>query len=296
MSSSFSRILSDFADFLSLAARKSPQTVKAYVSDVQSLFEYAGKITTEITEVDQYLIREWLANDFEAHSPSTTGRRLASVRSFFKWAISIGLVAKNPTTAIRSPKKPQHLPKFLSQKQVTQLLDRKSVSDVLEIRNLAILELLYATAMRVSELCGLEMTSVHIDDMSVRVLGKGNKERVIPFGVPCQDALRNWLAVRSTIAGSEQHNAFFVGARGKRIDARVVREVVYQFIASLEDTEKLGPHSIRHSAATHMMESGADLRTLQEILGHANLSTTQIYTHVSVKRLQEVFNQAHPRA
>jgi integrase/recombinase XerC len=168
--------------------------------------------------------------------------------------------------------------------------------EVLEVRDHAILELLYASAIRVSELCGLDTSDINFEDLNVKVLGKGNKERIVPFGIPCKSALQRWLNVRSSIKGSENQSALFLGARGKRIDPRVVREVVYQTIEALEEIEKLGPHAIRHSAATHMMESGADLRTLQEILGHANLSTTQIYTHVSVKRLQDVFNQAHPRA
>jgi integrase/recombinase XerC len=295
MSRVYEKSIENFADFLVLTARKSPQTSKAYVGDVRSFLEYASKITSNLKDIDQYLIREWLATDFDRHTAATLGRRIASLRAFFKWAKSVGLVLTNPAIAIKTPKKPQHLPKFLSQKQVAQILDSAS-DDVISIRNLAILELLYASAIRVSELCGLDISKIDFDEMSVKVLGKGNKERIVPFGIPCKVALENWITARASIKGSEKQSALFLGARGKRIDPRVVREVVYQAISELEEIEKLGPHAIRHSAATHMMESGADLRTLQEILGHANLATTQIYTHVSVKRLQEVFNQAHPRA
>lgn len=295
MSQAFDNHIKNFSDFLALTERKSPQTVKAYVGDVQSLCNYASLITTEIDEIDQHLIREWLASDYHHHSPSTIGRRIASVRAFFKWAKRIGLISSNPASALKTPKKPQPLPKFLSQKQVSQILQQDS-DEVLEVRDLAILELLYASAIRVSELCGLDISDINFEDLTVKVLGKGNKERIIPFGMPCKVALEKWLTVRSSIKGSEHQSALFLGARGKRIDPRVVREVVYQTIEALDEIEKLGPHAIRHSAATHMMESGADLRTLQEILGHSNLSTTQIYTHVSVKRLQDVFNQAHPRA
>lgn len=295
MNKAFKQSLQQFEDFLSLSARKSPQTVKAYVGDVKSLLDYADSITQDLREIDQYLIREWLASDFEKHAASTLGRRIASVRAFFKWAKSSGIVTMNPAVSIKTPKKPKPLPKFLSQKQITQMLQRPA-DDMIGVRDIAILELLYATAIRVSELCGLDMSDVSFDDLSVRVLGKGNKERIVPFGVPCRVALENWMTLRSSLKGAEQQTALFLGVRGKRIDPRVVREVVYQTIEALDEIEKLGPHAIRHSAATHMMESGADLRTLQEILGHANLATTQIYTHVSVKRLQEVFNQAHPRA
>lgn len=295
MSHAFELHIKNFAEFLSLTERKSPQTVKAYVGDVQSLCEYAGEITSELGDIDQYLLREWLAKDYQNHAPSTIGRRIASVRAFFKWAKRMKLISTNPATALKTPKKPQPLPKFLSEKQVSQMLQSDS-DEVLVIRDRAILELLYASAIRVSELCSLNVSDVNFEELSVKVIGKGNKQRIVPFGIPCKVAIEKWLVVRDSIKGSENQSAVFLGARGKRIDPRVVREVVYQTIEALDEIEKLGPHAIRHSAATHMMESGADLRTLQEILGHANLSTTQIYTHVSAKRLQEVFNQAHPRA
>lgn len=295
MSQAFEKSIQDFTDFLTLSARKSPQTVKAYVGDVQSFLEYATAITSDITDIDQYVIREWLASDYEHHQASTIGRRIASIRAFFKWAKSAGIVTVNPALAIKTPKKPQSLPKVLSQKQMTQMLQRES-DEVIAVRDIAILELLYATAIRVSELCGLDIADINFEEMSIKVIGKGNKERIVPFGAPCRGAIEKWISLRSSIKIVEKQPALFLGARGKRIDPRVVREVVYKTIEALGEIEKLGPHAIRHSAATHMMESGADLRTLQEILGHSNLSTTQIYTHVSVKRLQDVFNQAHPRA
>ena len=269
--------------------------MKAYVGDVQSFLEYATAITSDITDIDQYVIREWLASDYEHHQASTIGRRIASIRAFFKWAKSAGIVTVNPALAIKTPKKPQSLPKVLSQKQMTQMLQRES-DEVIAVRDIAILELLYATAIRVSELCGLDIADINFEEMSIKVIGKGNKERIVPFGAPCRGAIEKWISLRSSIKIVEKQPALFLGARGKRIDPRVVREVVYKTIEALGEIEKLGPHAIRHSAATHMMESGADLRTLQEILGHSNLSTTQIYTHVSVKRLQDLFNQAHPRA
>lgn len=295
MNQAFEKSIRDFSDFLTLSARKSPQTVKAYVGDVQSFLGYASAITSDIADIDQYVIREWLASDYEHHQASTIGRRIASIRAFFKWAKSVGLVTLNPALAIKTPKKPQSLPKFLSQKQMSQMLQRES-DEVIAVRDIAMVEMLYATAIRVSELCGLDIDDINFDEMSTRVIGKGNKERIVPFGAPCRTALEKWMSLRSGIKNAEKQTALFLGARGKRIDPRVVREVVYQTIEALGEIEKLGPHAIRHSAATHMMESGADLRTLQEILGHSNLSTTQIYTHVSVKRLQDVFNQAHPRA
>jgi integrase/recombinase XerC len=167
----------------------------------------------------------------------------------------------------------------------------------LSLRDVAIVEMLYATGARVGELCGLDLNDVDYDRQTIKVLGKGNKERTIPLGNPAVRALTVWLKQgRDQIANANSGNAVFIGARGKRIDQRAVRTVVYEALSAIEGIERMGPHALRHSAATHLLEGGADLRTVQEILGHASLATTQIYTHVSTERLQKVFKQAHPRA
>ena len=167
----------------------------------------------------------------------------------------------------------------------------------LSLRDVAIVEMLYATGARVGELCGLDLNDVDYDRQTIKVLGKGNKERTIPLGNPAVRALTSWLKQgRDQIANANSGNAVFIGARGKRIDQRAVRTVVYDALSAIEGIERMGPHALRHSAATHLLEGGADLRTVQEILGHASLATTQIYTHVSTERLQKVFKQAHPRA
>jgi integrase/recombinase XerC len=164
-------------------------------------------------------------------------------------------------------------------------------------RDAAMLEILYASGARVSELCGLDLEDIDYARQTIRVLGKGNKERTIPIGNPAMRALESWLKEgREPLAGAKSERAVFLGARGKRIDQRTVRTMVYHALAALEGVEKMGPHALRHSAATHLLEGGADLRTVQEILGHASLATTQIYTHVSTERLQKAFKQAHPRA
>ena len=164
-------------------------------------------------------------------------------------------------------------------------------------RDCAILELLYATGARVSELCGLDLDDIDYQRNTIRVLGKGNKERTIPLGNPAMNAVDNWIKnARSKVATSASGRAVFLGSRGKRIDQRTVRTIVYEALSALEGIERMGPHALRHSAATHLLEGGADLRTVQEILGHASLATTQIYTHVSTERLQKAFKQAHPRA
>ncbi|MEY4232989.1 MAG: hypothetical protein RL144_1189, partial [Actinomycetota bacterium] len=167
----------------------------------------------------------------------------------------------------------------------------------LSLRDVAIVEMLYATGARVGELCGLDLNDVDYDRQTIKVLGKGNKERTIPLGNPAVRALTLWLKQgRDQIATENSGSAVFIGARGKRIDQRAVRTVVYEALSAIEGIERMGPHALRHSAATHLLEGGADLRTVQEILGHASLATTQIYTHVSTERLQKVFKQAHPRA
>ena len=167
----------------------------------------------------------------------------------------------------------------------------------MSIRDCAIVELLYATGARVSELCGLDLDDIDYVRNTIRVLGKGNKERTIPLGAPSMKALKNWIKnARTELLNDKSGSAVFLGARGKRIDQRTVRTIVYEALSALEGAERMGPHALRHSAATHLLEGGADLRTVQEILGHASLATTQIYTHVSTERLQKAFKQAHPRA
>jgi len=164
-------------------------------------------------------------------------------------------------------------------------------------RDAAMLEILYASGARVAELCGLNFEDIDYERQAIRVLGKGNKERSIPIGIPAMKALKNWIDnARPQIASDKSGSALFIGLRGKRIDQRTVRTVVYEALSAIEGLEKLGPHALRHSAATHLLEGGADLRTVQEILGHASLATTQIYTHVSTERLQKAYKQAHPRA
>jgi integrase/recombinase XerC len=165
------------------------------------------------------------------------------------------------------------------------------------VRDVAMVEMLYASGARVAELCGLDLEDIDYKRQTIRVLGKGNKERTIPIGKPAMRALENWLKNgRASLAGEKSMRAVFLGSRGKRIDQRTVRTVVYHALEALEGAQRMGPHALRHSAATHLLEGGADLRTVQEILGHASLATTQIYTHVSTERLQKAFKQAHPRA
>jgi integrase/recombinase XerC len=201
-----------------------------------------------------------------------------------------------------APKPERILPEILditSASQVVEALHQRAIEEPTpgNIRDLAIVEVLYASGIRVSELTGLELSSIDYERSTLRVIGKGNKERVVPIGGPAIRAIERWIKeARPDFLSNQSENALFIGARGKRIDQRVVRDIVYEATESLGDRERLGPHALRHSAATHLLEGGADLRTVQEILGHSSLATTQIYTHVTEERLKQAYQQAHPRA
>jgi integrase/recombinase XerC len=224
------------------------------------------------------------------------------VRLFTKWALKNKYVDKDVAASLATPKGHRTLP------EVLEIADAKLAMDSLatraaeeetpiSLRDVAMVEVLYASGARVAELCGLDLSDIDYERQTIRVLGKGNKERTIPLGNPAMKALKTWLKDgRDSLKNAQSENAVFLGARGKRIDQRTVRTVVYIALQAVEGIERMGPHALRHSAATHLLEGGADLRTVQEILGHASLATTQIYTHVSTDRLQKVFKQAHPRA
>jgi integrase/recombinase XerC len=224
------------------------------------------------------------------------------VRLFTKWALKNKYLDKDVAASLATPKGHRTLP------EVLEIADAKIAMDSLatraaeeetpiSLRDVAMVEVLYASGARVAELCGLDLSDIDYERQTIRVLGKGNKERTIPLGNPAMKALKLWLKDgRDSVKNAQSDNAVFLGARGKRIDQRTVRTVVYNALQAVEGIERMGPHALRHSAATHLLEGGADLRTVQEILGHASLATTQIYTHVSTERLQKVFKQAHPRA
>ena len=285
-----------FVQYLNRERSLSDNTIRAYFGDLQSLSNHLTALKIEdISKLNISHLRSWLANQqTKGASRTTLSRRATSIKLFTKWAFKEGLLPSDVGANLATPKAHRVLPEILDVKSAD--LAMKSLETVAEetgeltaIRNLAMVELLYATGARVSELCGLDLKDVDYERQTIRVIGKGNKERVIPVGRPAIAALEKWLVVRPQLANQSSGNAIFLGARGKRIDQRQVREVVYKTI-------ELGPHALRHSAATHLLEGGADLRTVQEILGHASLTTTQIYTHVSAERLHSAFKQAHPRA
>jgi len=295
--------LDGFGDHLSLERGLSPNTVDAYRGDVGSLFvATAAQGVNEPGQIGIADVREWLARtQATGAAPATMRRRGSAVRAFFRWACRTGLTAADPTAALRSPKLPQRLPRTPSQNDMQVVMEavilRAGEDGTPEARrDVAVLEVLYGGGVRVSELCGLDMGDIDWDRGTVRVTGKGDKQRVVPLGQPAWDAITAWLAVRSHLATAESGAAVFLGARGARLDPRVARRVVHAAMAAMPAAPDVGPHGLRHAMATHLLEGGADLRSVQEMLGHASLSTTQLYTHVSDERLRTAYRQAHPRA
>ena len=304
MSDNFQEILKAFTRHLTSERDLSSHTVRAYIGDLESLLAHLETLNvSEISQMELNHLRSWLANQqIKGGARTSLSRRTTTIRLFTKWAVKNKYLAKDVGSTLVTPKGHRTLPDVLEIEDAKIAMDSMATRAAeeetpLSLRDVAIVEMLYATGARVGELCGLDLNDVDYDRQTIKVLGKGNKERTIPLGNPAVRALTLWLKQgRDQIATENSGSAVFIGARGKRIDQRAVRTVVYEALSAIEGIERMGPHALRHSAATHLLEGGADLRTVQEILGHASLATTQIYTHVSTERLQKVFKQAHPRA
>jgi integrase/recombinase XerC len=301
-----SRLVDRFREHLASERRASPHTVRAYVRDVSSLVAFARKKgggLARLEDIDKLLLRSFLAELSRSVSPESIARKLASVRSFFGWLERETLVSKNPATALASPKLRRKLPIFLGQEAaaevVTVPLDA-AVSAVEKVRDTALLEVLYGCGLRVSELVGLDLDHVAFEREEVRVLGKGNKERIVPLGSKAREAIERYLgerpALRNERTGTQDPRALFLGRRGTRLGVRRVQALVHRYGALGAGRSDLHPHALRHSCATHLLEGGADLRAIQELLGHSSLATTQRYTHVSLDQLLGVYDRAHPLA
>lgn len=283
--------------------RLSPATVRAYRSDLAGLV--AAVDAEQLEDVDLEALRDWLWQAVQrGDSRATIARRTASVRGFFSWAAETGAIDRDPSLRLASPKRGRTLPQVATAETLGEVLARLEEAaregDPIALRDHALLELLYGSAVRVSELCGLDIADVDRDRRTARVLGKGAKERVVPFGLPALRALDAYLvrgrpALVARRAADTAEPALFLGARGARIGPRAVYDLVARELGP-ELGGTVGPHALRHSAATHLLDGGADLRAVQEILGHASLGTTQIYTHVSSERLAASYRLAHPRA
>ncbi|OFE16861.1 recombinase XerC [Humibacillus sp. DSM 29435] len=297
-----SDILEAFARYLGAERGRSEHTQRAYLGDVRHLLSYAAR--RGVADLDQLGLsdlRAWLGEQADAQaSRATIARRAAAARTFLGWAEHTDRIRQNPAVRLVAPKRGSSLPGVLRHDEASRLLDVAAVraddDDPVHVRDRAVLELLYASGIRVGELVGLDIDDLDLSERLVRVMGKGSKERIVPFGIPASVALQDWLDVRPRLVISGSGHALFLGRRGRRVDARQVRVVVHELLSHLPDAPDLGPHGLRHSAATHLLDGGADLRMVQELLGHASLATTQIYTHVSVDRLRASYEQAHPRA
>ncbi|MEU8250363.1 tyrosine recombinase XerC [Nonomuraea sp. NPDC048916] len=288
-------VVAEFGRYLRFERDLSPHTVRAYLSDVAALVDH---LDGRLEGLDIGALREWLADQHaEGKARATLARRTACVRTFTAYCHRRGWLPDDPGLLLGSAKAPRPLPSVLDQEQAQAVLDAPTTGEPKELRDQAILELLYATGVRVSELCALDVDEVDRDRHVIRVLGKGRKERSVPFGLPALRALDRWCVHgRPLWIRPRSGAALFLGTRGGRIDAGTVRRVVHARLRQVEGAPDMGPHGLRHTAATHLLEGGADLRTVQELLGHASLNTTQIYTHVSIERLRAAYRQAHPRA
>lgn len=297
-------ILEQFDDYLALERGRSEHTRRAYLGDLRSLFDFAAERTSDtgLAGLSLPVLRSWLSAQAAAGAARTTlARRTSAVKTFTAWAARRGLMQTDPATRLQVPKAHRTLPAVLRQDQALDAMEAATSGaqqgDPLALRDRLIVEILYATGIRVSELCGLDIDDVDTSRRVLRVLGKGNKQRSVPFGEPAQVALTAWLADgRPELATADSGPALLLGVRGRRLDQRQARTVVHQTMSAVDGAPDIGPHGLRHSAATHLLEGGADLRIVQELLGHSNLATTQLYTHVTVARLRAVHDQAHPRA
>ena len=309
--------LEAFQRHLAAERNLSPHTVRAYIGDVTSLLEYACRDgLSELAGLRIAVLRSWLAAQHSGGlARATLARRAAAARAFTAFAHARGWLAVDPGSLLGSPKASRSLPQVLAREQMEAVLAAApaagaaaargaaagvaaaELAAAIACRDAAIMELLYASGIRVSELCGLDLGDVDGERRSARVLGKGGRERVVPMGIPAARALRQWQqAGRPSLTTAPSGPAMFLGARGGRLDPRTARRVVHARIAAAGSVPDTGPHGLRHTAATHLLEGGADLRSVQEILGHASLASTQIYTHVSAERLLSAYRQAHPRA
>jgi integrase/recombinase XerC len=295
-------LIAQYEEHLVLVRNLAENSIKGYVSDLESFLKHIEKIgIEEFSQLELSHIRSWLAElQRSGVARATMARRIVSIRAFTYWAASQGWIRSDLGAELAIPKPHRTLPEVLdiADTQIV-LASAKARADEdpnpIAIRDLALIEVLYATGVRVSEICGLDIRSIDESRNTLQVMGKGSKERVVPMGIPAVYALRHYVEVaRPELVSTKSGSAVFLGSRGSRIDQRTVREVVYQAMSAVGS--KMGPHGLRHTAATHLLEGGADLRTVQEILGHSSLATTQIYTHVSPDRLQKAFDNAHPRA
>lgn len=292
-------LLDEYASHLDAERGLSAHTVRAYLTDLRELARHADVGPARIT---LSRLRGWLAAmGDDGAATSTVQRRVASVRGFFTWAVAEGLLGENPAARLQAPKKQRRLPKVPTVPAVAETMNAAAArageeDDPVAIRDLALVELLYSSGLRVSEACALTLGDVDRERRSITVLGKGGKQRTVPLGSPALAAIDRWLTVRRQFVTVKSPDTVFLGVQGGPLDPRVARRVVHTATGAAGPQAEVGPHGLRHAMATHLIEGGADLRSVQEMLGHSSVATTQLYTHVTSERLRRAFRDAHPRA
>lgn len=284
------RYIDKFINYLKIEKNASDHTIINYSHDLKGFSSFLQDKTAQ--DVDYLMIRKFLANlRSSEYNKRTIARKLATLRSFFKFLYKEGYIKSNPISTISTPKMDKKLPKFLDVASVARLIESPQTNDSLGMRDRAIMELLYSSGLRVSELVGLDVDDCDFIGGVVKVMGKGKRERICPVGEKATDALRSYLKKRRV-----NNKALFLNKSGSRLRDRSVRRIIDKYILKISFKEKISPHTLRHTFATHLLDRGADLRSVQELLGHKNLSTTQIYTHVTPERLKSVYDKTHPRA
>lgn len=294
----------EFLEYLKHQKNSAMNTVMSYGRDLAEFYDYVAKHQPQVLvgqdlvldRIDPLLIRSYLSLLFQKNGATSIARKLSSLRSFFKYFVKTGKLEQNPAKVIKSPKVPKKLPKYLNVDEINAILAVELKGNKYGKRDQAILELLYSSGLRVSELVGLNMIQVDLNENMVRVHGKGNKERLVPIGGKAMQALQAYLIERAEIKGSREIPAVFLNKNGTRLSARSVQRLMAKVMSATGLNKNATPHTLRHSFATHLLGSGADLRSIQELLGHKSLSTTQRYTHVGVDQLSEVYDKTHPKS
>ncbi len=290
--------IEEFMGHLRVERNLSPNTIEGYSSDLQGFLDFLGDEEKRVEEIDYLVIRGYLAYLARAqYSRRSIARKLSSLRTFFSFLCQKGILEVNPAQSVSTPKQPRALPEFLHIDEIESLIESASSPDPLGLRDRAIFELLYATGIRVGELVGLDIKDLDYGFKYIKVMGKGRKERVVPVGEKALDALQNYLENgRPLLDKGSATDAMFLNKFGTRLTDRSVRRIIDKYIRIISINKKVTPHVFRHTFATHLLEGGADLRAVQELLGHVDVSTTQIYTHVTKERLKKIYDKAHPRA